>query len=276
MTVVVAVVTPDGLALASDSATTQSMLDGSGVVRTSNVWNSANKIFNLRKQWPIGAMTFGRAAIGGISIASHAKDLRVRLSGEVQDSAVAALDEHSFTVEQVANALSTYFSRKIAEVAEPKSELGFLIAGISANELSPEVWEVVLGEGDLSISQVTSPGSTEIVHQGMGDAITRLVDGAGQGLGNALEAMNALDVGQGEAFAAAVRAQLKMQWAWPGMPLAEIIDMARFLVETQINFTRFMPGDAMVGGPIEIAALTKHEGFKWVQRKHYYRPDLNP
>lgn len=75
MTVVVAVVSSDGLALASDSATTQRMLDGSGIIRTSNVWNSANKIFNLRKCWPVGAMTFGRADIGGNSIATHAKNL---------------------------------------------------------------------------------------------------------------------------------------------------------------------------------------------------------
>lgn len=78
MTIVVAVVTTDSLVLASDSATTQSMTTVAGVPRTSSIWNSANKIVNLRKAWPIGAMTFGRASFAGHSIAIHCKELRAR------------------------------------------------------------------------------------------------------------------------------------------------------------------------------------------------------
>ena len=31
----------------------------------------------------------------------------------------------------------------------------------------------------------------------------------------------------------------------------------------------------VIGGSIDIAVITKHEGFKWIQRKHYYDKDLN-
>jgi len=48
------------------------------------------------------------------------------------------------------------------------------------------------------------------------------------------------------------------------------------MVETTIKMTRFMPGPATVGGPIEVAGITKHEGFKWVARKHYFNSKLNP
>ncbi|GAA4817088.1 hypothetical protein ACFQ0K_08605 [Nocardioides caeni] len=275
MTVVVAVVSSDGIALASDSATTQTRTLN-GVTSTNNIWNSANKIFNLRKTWPLAALTFGRADIEGLSIASHAKDLRCRLTGTVDDPDVAVLDPAAFTVEQVAQAMADYFQPRCD--AEPNGgTLGFLVAGIGATEKSPEVWDVLLdGLGGRNMNQVLPPGETGIVHQGMTDAITRLVDGAGQGLGHVLEAMGALPPGAGEPFAETVRDGLRMDWAWPGMPLGETIDMAKFLVDTQINFTRFMPGDAIVGGPVEIAALTKHEGFKWVERKHYYPPELNP
>jgi hypothetical protein len=30
-----------------------------------------------------------------------------------------------------------------------------------------------------------------------------------------------------------------------------------------------------VTGGIEIAAMTRHEGFKWIKRKHHYPRDLN-
>lgn len=36
-----------------------------------------------------------------------------------------------------------------------------------------------------------------------------------------------------------------------------------------------LPGANTVGGPIELAAITKHEGFKWVTRKHYFDEQLN-
>ena len=32
---------------------------------------------------------------------------------------------------------------------------------------------------------------------------------------------------------------------------------------------------ATVGGATEIAAITKHEGYKWVSRKFYYDPKYN-
>jgi len=42
-------------------------------------------------------------------------------------------------------------------------------------------------------------------------------------------------------------------------------------LETTIGFVRFavfLPKS--VGGAVEIAAITKHEGFRWVQRKSFY------
>jgi hypothetical protein len=55
MTIVVAVVTTGSLVLASDSATTQQLATTNGDLRTSSIWNSADKIVNLRKTWPIGS-----------------------------------------------------------------------------------------------------------------------------------------------------------------------------------------------------------------------------
>lgn len=59
------------------------------------------------------------------------------------------------------------------------------------------------------------------------------------------------------------------------MPIQDAIDLAEFLVHAAIMYSRFSPGAQIVGGPIEIAAITKHEGFKWIRRKHYYDQRLN-
>ena len=53
------------------------------------------------------------------------------------------------------------------------------------------------------------------------------------------------------------------------------IDLADFLVEISKKTSRFLPGPQIIGGPTDIAVITKHEGFKWIQRKHYYDYNLN-
>lgn len=53
------------------------------------------------------------------------------------------------------------------------------------------------------------------------------------------------------------------------MPIRDAVDLARFLVETTIGFVKFsIARPKTVGGSITIAAITKHEGFRWVQRQN--------
>ena len=61
----------------------------------------------------------------------------------------------------------------------------------------------------------------------------------------------------------------------PAMPIQDAIDVAKFLVETTSKFARYGMRPETIGGPIELAAITKHEGFKWVGRKHYYSAEFN-
>lgn len=68
---------------------------------------------------------------------------------------------------------------------------------------------------------------------------------------------------------------LKAPLVFAPMPIQDTIDLAEWLVQTAIMYSRFSPGAPVVGGPIESAAITKHEGFKWIRRKHYFHRDFN-
>jgi len=70
--------------------------------------------------------------------------------------------------------------------------------------------------------------------------------------------------------------QLQVPLVFPAMPLQDAIDLAEFLVQLTISFSRFKPGAPTVGGPIELAAISKHEGFRWIKRKYYFDRDINP
>jgi hypothetical protein len=80
-----------------------------------------------------------------------------------------------------------------------------------------------------------------------------------------------------ESLGAVVRQRAQETLAIPTMPIQDAIDLAKYLVEVTIGFTKFSikKQPKTVGGAIEIAAITKHEGFRWVQRQQFYRSGLN-
>ena len=55
----------------------------------------------------------------------------------------------------------------------------------------------------------------------------------------------------------------------PGMPILDAVEIAQFLMETSITFERYRADQdkRTIGGPIDIAMVTQHSGFRWVQRK---------
>ena len=59
------------------------------------------------------------------------------------------------------------------------------------------------------------------------------------------------------------------------MPIQDAIDMVHYFIELTCGYVRFSPGPATVAKPIDLAAITKYNGFKWVARKHYYPAHLN-
>lgn len=60
------------------------------------------------------------------------------------------------------------------------------------------------------------------------------------------------------------------------MPIQDGIDLVRYLTEVTTGFVRFSAEPTTVAPPIDLAAITMHEGFRWVSRKHYYPTELNP
>ena len=59
------------------------------------------------------------------------------------------------------------------------------------------------------------------------------------------------------------------------MPVQDAIELVEYLINVTAGYVRFIPGPPTVAPPIDIAAITRHEDFKWVKRKHYYSSEFN-
>jgi hypothetical protein len=60
------------------------------------------------------------------------------------------------------------------------------------------------------------------------------------------------------------------------MPKQDIIELAEALVSITSIERKASSEQATVGGPVDVAFITRHEGFVWIKRKHYFDPALNP
>jgi hypothetical protein len=59
------------------------------------------------------------------------------------------------------------------------------------------------------------------------------------------------------------------------MPKQDLADFAEALVNLSSLQRRVNSGFETVGGPIDVAVISKSEGLVWVKRKHYFAADLN-
>lgn len=278
MTIAVVVRVNDGIVLASDSATTLARSGPNGDADVVNIYNNANKTFNLYKGLPLAAMTWGQGNIGPQSIATLTKDFRRRISGENPRYETWKIDPENYSMSDVAEKFKEFMHDEkyhASRVSDPSSlsELGLFVGGYGSGEDQPQLFELQLTPAACvgPVEILTDPGAS---WWGQPEAITRLMLGISGSLPTALVNLG-VDPTQVDAYVDAIKAQVSLTLVQPAMPIQDAIDLAYFLVELTIKFVRFTPGHQTVGGPVEVAAITKHEGFRWVHRKHYFDATLN-
>lgn len=305
MTIAICLKVGDGVVLGTDSA---SSLIGEND-RYFNVYNTAEKTFNLVKGLPIGLMTYGLGGMMGLSIGALARDLRQRLSGNDPGHADWALNHRTYTIEEVATRVRQFFYEELyaaqfgplpepgvaptddaqtapidelplnpevegtpGEIAPQFPELGFVVAGISANDYYTQVWSVEISNGLCAgpVCQYDRLVSGVVHFWGQPEALYRLVYGWSPEAHQRLVAAG-LPPETADQFLLSFT-----NLAHPGMPIQDAIDLVRYLADVTVGYVRFKQGAPTVAPPIDIAAITRHQGFKWVERKHYYRQELNP
>lgn len=76
--------------------------------------------------------------------------------------------------------------------------------------------------------------------------------------------------------------QIRNQHVFPlssvvnSLPLPDMAALAKSLIELESLKERVTKPSESVSGPIDVAVISKHDGFVWIDRKHYFKPELNP
>src|SRR4029077_5671989 len=59
------------------------------------------------------------------------------------------------------------------------------------------------------------------------------------------------------------------------LPVDELAELAEILVSIESLKERVTTESESVGGPIDVALISKGDGFVWIKRKHYFDAKLN-
>ncbi len=275
MTVCVAVKVHDCIVFAADSASSLWHLDANGEQKIVNIYENANKVFNLYRGLPVCSMTAGIGNFGRASISTLSKDLRLLLTSGGPDWKV---DPQDYTVEEIAKKARRFFFEETYASSDPRptGSFDYWVGGYSHGAGLGELWKIQINDGACGDPVcLAAQSDTTIAWGGQPEAINRLLLGYGSALPQAL-----LDVGlekdklDGLLQHIVTRSQANV--LSDAMPTVDAIRLAEFLVGTTKSFVQFLPGNNTVGGAIDIATVTKHEGFKWISRKHFYDRKLNP
>ncbi len=60
------------------------------------------------------------------------------------------------------------------------------------------------------------------------------------------------------------------------LPVDEMAELAETLINLQSLKEKVTKPSASVGGPVDVAVITRAEGLIWIRRKHFFDPALNP
>jgi len=276
MTVCVAIKVHDCIVFAADSASSLSAVNGAGEQVIVNIYENANKVFNLYRGLPICAMTAGIGNFGNASISTLSKDLRIRLSSEGDPLFV---DKTNYTMEEIANKAKQFLFEETFKLIQPTQlgEFNYWIGGYDSDgNGSGEIWRIFIKDGVCGdpVCEAANDSCT-ITWGGQPEAINRLLLGYGQAMPTALKDAGFDDV-QVQKLTLHIANKSQANLMHQAMPTTDAIELADFLVETTKKFVKFSPGGNTVGGDSDIATVTKHEGFKWISRKHFYQKKFNP
>ncbi|RUX21788.1 hypothetical protein EOA27_05100 [Mesorhizobium sp. M2A.F.Ca.ET.037.01.1.1] len=273
MTICIAVKVHDCLVFVADSASSMVTTDAAGNQIVMRVYDNGHKLFNLIRGRPVAAMTCGLGNFGNSSISTIAKEIRHEIA-----SGAAGIDLQVYTIKQVADYAFGRFSALFAALPDPvrnASSFTFFVGGYSAGAAGSELWKMQLtGATVIAPQLIAGEQDCRIEWDGQPDACVRLVLGISPQT-TAILTQAGISAQDAAALTQQIAQASQAQLLEPSMPVQDAIDLARFLAETTVSFVRFLPGANTVGGDLDVATVTKFEGFRWISRKHYYPMGLN-
>lgn len=275
MSLAVVIKGPEGVVLAADSRITLQALRPNQEPLYLGLDNATKLLTFSKPNTSVAAVTYGEATIGGPRTAhSFVPELELYLKAQFledeQKYGSSDADEPGrLTVEAFAKELGEFYGKQWAKVTPPDYRgpgMSFVIAGYDAEQ---PYGKVLL----LNIPNQPNPEPRNEGEQfgmtwgGQPEIVSRLIHGHDPLLGNMLKGKLNLDDQAVAGFVREFRNDIAFAIPYAALPLQDCIDLATFLIRGTIFMQSVGIGTRGVGGPIDVAVITRTEGLRFIQQK---------
>jgi hypothetical protein len=254
----------EGIVLAADSRVTLTVQSKDAAGKdwlTPATFDNATKLLRIAGQDHVAAVTYGAGAIG------HPEP-RTAHSLLPELEAGLAPDER-LSVVGFAKKLSDFFmdqwNTRMPAGVNP-GDMVFLVAGYDENEPYGRVFEIQIPSVPSPVEKFAA-GVFGPLFGGQGEITARLLNGIDPPGAALIKRELTLDDVKFNDLTTKIGQSSGAQIPYQFLPLQDCVDLSILLVRTTAQLMEYQTSVRGVGGQIDVATITRQEGFHYVQRK---------
>jgi hypothetical protein len=228
-------------------------------------FDNATKLLQVKSQPYVGAVTYGAGAVGQ-------REPRTASSFLPEFEAELAKEEIARrSVEDFAKRLSDFFMKQwtasgMPAPAPPGQDMVFLVGGYDAEAPYGRIFEIFVPNKPIPNEML--PGQFGAAWGGQREITDRIIQGFDAQLpGLVQDILNIPTQQRNPTLEAQLKSKLQVPIPWQFLPLQDCVDLSIFLIRSTIALQKWMVGIRGVGGMVDVATITRIDGFKAIQQK---------
>jgi len=265
---------PEGIVLAADSRVTLTAQIPEEKLIIPATFDNATKLLQVKGQRYIGAVTYGLGALGTNeprTAHSFVPEFEFELHRKYKATDNEGKEhQQRLAVKEFATELSVFFKKQWDNLM-PKDFHGpdmiFFIGGYDEGAPYGRIFQVNIPSQATPLEWHTAP-PFGVVWGGQKEYTDRLIQGFDDRLPEMLTNFLQLPNTKANEIREYLKQQLSVRIPYQFLPLQDCVDLAIFLIRTTINIQNWYVGVRGVGGAIDVATVTRIDGFKPIQQKN--------
>ncbi|MGF1473393.1 MAG: hypothetical protein ACFB50_16860 [Rubrobacteraceae bacterium] len=252
---------PEGIVLAVDSRVTLTVHHSDTNASHPAYYDNATKLLKVEGHDYVGAVTYGVGALGGA---------QPRTAHSYIPEFEREIGSERLSVEDFAARLGDFFLRQwrstMSPNTAPKDSMVFLVGGFDRDAAYGRVFQVAVPT-EPAPKEFNAAENFGITWGGQGDIASRIIHGYDPSLDGLVKKHVHLNAASTRSFRDQVLGALAVSIPYQFLPLQDCVDMAIFLIKATATIQKWTLGVRGVGGAIDVATITRTEGFRAIQEK---------
>lgn len=256
---------PEGIVLAADSRVTLNteMPSGANKIILPSTFDNATKLLRFQNHNYVGCVTYGLGAIGQREPRT-AHSFLPEFESELNQSG-----EARYSIIEFADKLGKFFSKQWIENNMPseasENNMIFLVAGFDKDTPYGKVYQINIPSSPKPQEQ--NAGQFGVTWGGQLAFTNRLIKGMDPAVVYLVQKHLGLSDAQRNSLFDFLERELSLRIPYQFLPLQDSVDLSIYLIRTTMEIQRWLIAIRGVGGAIDVATITRTDGFKYVQQK---------